>query len=131
MHPLLVFAIFISNACVWYLFVAFSYYINGGNLGRHRYWFPFQCLWEDIKMLRPGGAAHSIKEMVLESLRGGTVEGYLAGGKGWRYTELRDANDEQEWRACADAMYGSWLARFIEAIITISWPFWPLTLLHL
>lgn len=32
-----------------YVFLGLSYWVNGGNAGKHPFWFPFQNFWSDIE----------------------------------------------------------------------------------
>ena len=47
---------FVVAFLVWYLIYGFETYINGGPLGRGRFWV-FECFWEELWWFLPGGLA--------------------------------------------------------------------------
>lgn len=132
MHPLIVAVAFLLNGLLWYGAIGLVAYLNGGGIGRHPVFFPFQCFWEEIVMLRPGGAAAHMKKYVHEMFDAGVRGGFIsAGGRLWSYNELINADDPEVWQRCAVAKHGSWVARFAETTFSILWLLWPAYLLFI
>lgn len=83
----------------WYLLAGLSYWLNGGQFGRHPFFFPFQCFAEDIKCYWLGGQKHRIK--FIRSRCNGN--GIMSGSKrSYDFEEIRNNNlyEEVFWEMC-------------------------------
>lgn len=57
---------FLIGFFVWYFIYGLEKFLNGGSLGRGRWWV-FECFWEEMLWFLPGGLARRIdyiREMV-------------------------------------------------------------------
>ncbi|KKR02676.1 MAG: hypothetical protein UT29_C0001G0156 [Candidatus Yanofskybacteria bacterium GW2011_GWA1_39_13] len=83
----------------WYLLASLDYGLNGGQLGRHPFLFPFECFAEDIKCYWFGGQKHRV-----EFIRSRCVgEGSFCGSKrSYTHKEIRESNlyEEVFWAMC-------------------------------
>jgi len=83
----------------WYLFTALEYALNGGQLGHHPLFFPFQCFAEDIKCYWFGGQKHRLEFIRLRCEGDGSFGGST---RSYTYREVRDNNlyEEVFWEMC-------------------------------
>ena len=102
----------------WYLILALEYELNGGGLGRGRYWV-FECFWEEFLENIPGGMKRKVeklKEMVgppIPNVSGTFVS--MTSNRSWTYEELRSSG---KWEECAREMFGGpWLFWFVTVSI--------------
>ena len=92
--------IFIVCSAAWYLLAAFDYALNSGQLGRHRYFFPFQCFAEEVRCYWFGGKKYRIDFI---KSRVGTYDGCMMSSKrSYSHQEIRDNNlyEEVFWAMC-------------------------------
>ena len=73
----------------WYLLAALNYSLNGGQLGRHRLWFPFQCFTEEIRCYWFGGKTHRI-EFIKSRCDGDGF--FISSKRSFTHQEVRDNN---------------------------------------
>jgi|SRR3989344_3120537 len=111
-HPALIVFYGVLALVSWYGILVLNYGINGGQLGRGRWWV-FECFLEDILLNVPGGSkrkADRIREMV-----GETGDGFFCSSSGsWSHEKLRETD---EYEICGQAMFGSALQNWITHIV--------------
>jgi len=101
-YPFFMVVYAVLAALSWYFILAFQYGINGGGVGRGRWWV-FECFLEDILMNIPGGSKR--KGEAIRRMVGETGDGSLSSLRGsWTHEELRKTG---EYEACGKAMFGS------------------------
>lgn len=125
----------------WYLLAGLSYGLNGGQLGRHPLFFPFQCFAEDIKCYWFGGQKHRV-EFIRSRCNG---NGSMCGWKrSYNFEEIRNNNlyEEVFWEMCGGRI-SFWskhvlyfflgpillaflLARAVIGLIVNTLIFWPI-----
>lgn len=77
----------ILSAIIWYVYYGLESFLNGGNLGRHWFWFPMQCLWQEVQWNFSSGRANCIREIVASG------DGVIMGSKhSWHYADIREQN---------------------------------------
>lgn len=89
----------------WYFCMGFGYAINGGQLGRSRWAFPFQCFWEELPCYLPGGRKHRIA-FISERSKG--IDGVMIGRtRAYDYSEIREKNlyEEVFFQMCGGRTY--------------------------
>lgn len=99
MSALQVLLYLVSCLVSWYLLAGLNYGLNSGQLGRHPFFFPFQCFAEDIKCYWFGGQKHRVE--FIKSRCGG--EGSFCGSRrSYTHQEIRDGNlyEEVFWAMC-------------------------------
>ena len=83
----------------WCLLAGLSYGLNGGQLGRHPFFFPFQCFAEDIKCYWLDGQKHRIEFIKSRSNGNGA---FCGSKRSYDHQEIRDNNlyEEVFWAMC-------------------------------
>ncbi|MDB5258083.1 MAG: hypothetical protein JWM14_2778, partial [Chitinophagaceae bacterium] len=98
----------------WYLLAAFNYGMNSGQLGRHRWLFPFECFAEEVVCYLPGGKQHRINFI---TQRIGDWEGFMvsgSAGKSWSYEEIREKGIHEEvFYGMVGSHFGFWSTTFL------------------
>jgi len=79
----------VAGLIFWYFIYGLNCALNSGQLGRHWFFFPFQCFWDEIKWNFPGGKAHYIKINIVGSFEDGSVCGSK---RTWSFREIRERN---------------------------------------
>jgi hypothetical protein len=51
----------ILNLGIWYILYGLECYLNGGSIGRNQFLMVFQCFYEDLLWVLPGGISRKIK----------------------------------------------------------------------
>lgn len=100
----------------WYSLLSFGYALNGGQVGRGRWWV-FECFWESTLMNIPGGGqrkADTIRRMV-----GTCGDGYfISRERIWTHEDLRRTG---EYETCGQAMFGRpfhfWAIQLITLLV--------------
>ncbi|KKT91053.1 MAG: hypothetical protein UW92_C0019G0008 [Candidatus Jorgensenbacteria bacterium GW2011_GWA2_45_13] len=81
--------ILILGLIIWYLFYGLECFINGGTIGKSRFFFPFECLWNEILWNLPGGKETYVKKHIANS----SIDTAVCGSKQvWRSAEIRKKN---------------------------------------
>lgn len=111
---------------MWYLLYGTQMHLNGGPLGRSRFWV-FECLWEDILFFTPGGLKRRAENVRIRVSRG---SGYMPGPgrRTYSYEEIRDQNLYEE---VATHLFGTPAQFWVENVLllgTLSLLFGPLLL---
>lgn len=90
----------------WWCLYGFESYLNGGDVGRNRFLFPFQCFWGEVLWNLPGGHAAFAKKAV------GRSNGIILGHRrSWHYAEVRE---KDLYEACGrDILPGLWHLLFM------------------
>ena len=104
----------------WYIAYGIEMYLNGGKVGRGRFWV-FSCFWEELLWFLPGGLARRvdhIREMVRPQVG---VSGYL---HGYSYEQIREKNlyEVVAKKALGNGCY------FWGVNVVLMFFLWPLTL---
>ena len=103
------------TACfvAWYFLLTFDYAINGGQLGRHPLWFPFECFAEELPCYWFGGKQHRI-EFIRSRCNGDGV--FCGWRRSFTYEETRKNNlyEMVFWEMCGGrfSFWGEQLLQF-------------------
>ncbi len=111
----------------WFIWHLMEYYIQSGNLGRHRYFFVFQCYWEDIHMYFPGKIGRNNKiQFVKENLFPLIVlETTTISGKNhmWRISDIRYPDsinyNEQKILNCFNDVHGGGFNFYMKNVFVL------------
>lgn len=77
----------------WYLLATMNYGLNGGQLGRHPYLFPFQCFAEEWRCYWFGGKKHRIEFIKCRCRGNGSFCGFK---RSFTHQEIRENNLYEE-----------------------------------
>ncbi|MBP9759849.1 MAG: hypothetical protein KBD24_00585 [Candidatus Pacebacteria bacterium] len=78
----------------WYIVAGIGYSMNSGQLGRSKWFFPFECFIEELPCYLPGGRRHRIAFI---KDRVGNHEGTMAGLRRlWTYQQIRKSANYEE-----------------------------------
>ncbi len=104
----------IISLSLWYVVYGLEVASGDGRLGRHRYLYPFQCLWSELLWNLPGGRAQHIRDSIVAD------EHSAFGGK----TKLWYGSDivaKNQYAACGRDM----LPGRLHFLFFTLWLLWP------
>ncbi len=113
----------------WHIFYGLEAALNGGGIGRHRFWFPYQCAWQEFCWwYLPGGKQRRIdfiKTKVYQRVSGELLWGTLIGKvQIWTYAEVRH---RKNYLKCFDDVMPGKYHLPLYLLAAILWPtsiFW-------
>ncbi len=109
---------------IWYLYNGLEYFLNSGNLGRHRYFFPFQCALEDFKLYSPFGREKR-KKFIKDRLPLRGFDSIITTKKLWTVKDVTDSNgnyDDRKLLRCFHDSMGFGMNFIIKNTILLGVP---------
>ena len=118
--PLSLMMYFGIGFAVWYIVYGLEAYMNGGSLGRGRWWL-FKCFWEEVQWFLPGGLAKRANHIRALVKPNSNDRGYLGG---YSYEEIReyDLYEQVAKKSLGNGFY------FWGVNVVLSFFLWPLML---
>jgi hypothetical protein len=77
----------------WYLLSSATYALNGGQMGRSRWLFPFECFFEDLPCYLPGGRKHRVAFIENIARNQESITGHT---RSWSHHEIQYLKNYEE-----------------------------------